>query len=58
MLNSCLIQYFDCPRLQKERDELRAKNALLIGKTAELSRKQSFAGYGGTSPGPLRNGGR
>lgn len=37
-------------RLKKERDELRKTNAVLIGKTAELSRKQSIAGSQNGSP--------
>ncbi len=32
-------------RLQRERDELRKKNSLLVGKNAELSRKQSVGSF-------------
>lgn len=37
-------------RLKRERDELRKTNALLIGKTAELTRKQSVGGKFAGSP--------
>ena len=32
--------------VKKERDDLRKQNAMLIGKTAELSRKQSVGSFG------------
>ncbi len=32
--------------MKRERDDLRKQNAMLIGKTAELSRKQSVGSFG------------
>ena len=39
-------------KLRRERDELRNKNAALVGKLAEVSRKQSVASSNGTPPFP------
>ena len=38
-------QLLTVKKLRKERDELRNKNASLVGKLAEVSRKNSVAGF-------------